>query len=329
MHLILALALGLLACAELEPPGPPPFLQEPAAEEKEEERQALWTIFSDQGSIFVKAGTQQELALGSAITLLGPPIAQTDHRQVVGSAQVTEVWEDLAEVALLDLSEEVTDESQLVARLQEPEDQELLKSIPKAEGGAAIGTQPKAAVSAVAVPAPSAGGGASASASASASAQVSIPADLRTGTAAERIDALLRYEDDPGASAAVVWVMKNDEDASVRKKAWRVVRARWRRGTGSDATHRAAAIWLAAHGTSGLRVEALNAIGKRCSDTSLVSPYLADGSSRIRIEAGDALADMGRLTSQQSKARSLITARLEVESDPKVRAELADALEAL
>ncbi len=57
-------------------------------------------LFVDKGDTFARAGSEQGLKVGSAVTVLGPTIGDTQERRRVGTATVLEVWDSLARVSL-------------------------------------------------------------------------------------------------------------------------------------------------------------------------------------------------------------------------------------
>jgi eukaryotic-like serine/threonine-protein kinase len=59
-------------------------------------------LFTDRGDLFIKAGSNNGLQVGSELTILGDKIAGTDERRRVGVATVMEIWPTLARLALDD-----------------------------------------------------------------------------------------------------------------------------------------------------------------------------------------------------------------------------------
>ena len=57
-------------------------------------------VFVDRGESYVRAGTAQGLQVGSTVSILGPPIADTKERRSIGTGTVVEVWGKLARVSL-------------------------------------------------------------------------------------------------------------------------------------------------------------------------------------------------------------------------------------
>ncbi|MFH1464351.1 MAG: hypothetical protein ABIO70_08180 [Pseudomonadota bacterium] len=132
-----------------------------------------------------------------------------------------------------------------------------------------------------------------------------VPEDLLEGREHAKKEALEeRYEPLPGATALIAWVMQNDPNEEVRFKAWRVIRARWGRGTGDPAEHQAVASWLAIQGENDeLRAEAVGAMGAFGDDMALVELMLGDPDEDVHRAAAQALATMGRRLGLQAEAR--------------------------
>lgn len=55
-------------------------------------------VFTDKGDLFVKAGKNKGLKMGSELKLLGDKIGDTDERRVVGKANVIEIFDTIARV---------------------------------------------------------------------------------------------------------------------------------------------------------------------------------------------------------------------------------------
>ena len=297
LRLVVALAiLGGTAAACGSLPVSLPFLSE-------ERPAAPWPLVVDGDDVFVKAGTRDGLVTGSPLTFVD------GGGWIVGSGRVAHVWDDLAKVERERWDPEIELAAALMARPREPSDEAALAELPP------VGEVEEAAAAPAAAPrrasAPSEG--------AAAPQPVELPADLRTGSADDRIEALTRYEDEPRATAWIVEVMKHDPDYEVRKKAWRVVRARWRRGTGSAAEHERAALWAAAHGDRDVRLEAVSALGKRSSRLANATRFLDDPDAEVRKRAGRAAVDIALRTGQADAARKAITAAAESESDKGVK----------
>lgn len=310
--LLLASSLVLvLACSGFgdtkipEPPEPPPVVASAPA---------VWEYTKEEKQDLVKAGTNEGLAVDATVVLLGPSLAGTDNRQIVGSAKVAEIWPDLSRVTIERLKRDAS--SPVAARAYTPEDQAALDAIPLAKGGG--GTKAASAAAATTSTTPS-----------SEFTVDDVPADLKSGSANAREDALVRYEDDASATQAIVWVLKNDSSSDVRFKAWRVLRARWKRGTGSAAEHEAAAGWLSTNGSEDARLEAIDEIGGRSRSLSLASKHLADPLEKVRIAAGEATFKVGERTGKRSEAKKLLQERRDVESVSGVRKKLGDWIDEL
>ena len=89
MRLVSSVSLLLvfgLACSGMgeSPPVAPPEAVAVAAP-------AAWAYSLENGQELVKGGSTQSLAVGSQVVLLGPPLAGTENRQIVGSAKVAEI----------------------------------------------------------------------------------------------------------------------------------------------------------------------------------------------------------------------------------------------
>lgn len=270
----------------------------------------VWEVTRQDGQVLVKAGAAQGLAADAVVVLLGPPLAGTENRQIVGSAKVAEIWPDLSRVTPERLRTDVPESA--AARAYTPADQVALDGIPLVSG--AKGGRPAAAAAA-----PSTGE----------FTVDQVPADLKSGTPDARMDALVRYETDASMTDAIVWVLKNDSDAAVQFKAWRVVRARWKRGTGSGADHESATAWVAANSADDARVEALDVLGERSRNLTVPAKHLADPLQNVRIAAAKAVFEIGNRTGKRSEAKKLLVDRRDVESAGPVRKRLADWIEEL
>lgn len=310
--------LSALACGgagDVATPEPPPV--EPAAP-------TLWEVVPDADVTpvstapfaTVKAGSGAGLTLDQTVTLVGPAPAAGGAQPVVGSARVTDVGTDSAKLVPLRLADPLP--ASLAARTLQPEDQDALTTLP-AVPATAPGNK-KAATAAPAEPTATAPVGV---------AEARVPEDLRTGTTKQRIDALVRYETRQDATAAIEWVMKNDPDDEVRQKAWRVLRARWKRGTGDSAEHEAAAIWAAAQGARSTRTEAIAALGERGRSLASLTAHLDDRDPDIRIAAAKAIAEWGPRAGEKAAAKKALKAQKDQETDEGVRKKIGDLLEDL
>ncbi|MFN7144009.1 MAG: hypothetical protein ACK4YP_09550 [Myxococcota bacterium] len=299
VHLLPVSLLLALACGGAGEPTTAEVAEAPVAAVP-----TVWELSRQDGQELVKAGTGQGLTVGTPVVLLGPPLAGTDNRQIVGSATVEEVWPDLARVRTDRVKPDAP--PAVAARAYAAEDQAALDAIPL-------------------VTRPGKGGGGAKAAAASSPSEFSaeqVPSDLRSGSANSREEALVRYEGDADKTDAIVWVLKNDDDAGVRKKAWRVIRARWKRGTGAAAAHEAAAVWAAANTDEDTRIEALAAIGERSRTLDAAAKHLADASQAVRIAAAAAVFEIGSRTGKRAEARKLLQDRLALESASPVRKKL-------
>lgn len=75
-----------------------------------------------------------------------------------------------------------------------------------------------------------------------------------------RLDVMTQFEPNPGATMFIIWMMQSDPNYDVRRKAWRMVRARWKHHIGNPEAHEQAALWLADHGNYELAMEAQAAL---------------------------------------------------------------------
>ncbi len=149
-----------------------------------------------------------------------------------------------------------------------------------------------------------------------------VPEDLRSGAAASRLAAIAAHQDDPAATSALVWVMRNDADLPVRKRAWRALRARWDNGVGVGAEHEAAAVWAAANAEEDTRVAALEALGALSRDLDLPARHLADAAQPVRAAAAAAVFAIAGRTGTRADAKKLLQDRLAVESAGPLRKKL-------
>ena len=56
-------------------------------------------VFKDKGDMFLRAGTNKGLKVGSEVVILGEKIGDTDEYRTAGKASVLEVWETLARIS--------------------------------------------------------------------------------------------------------------------------------------------------------------------------------------------------------------------------------------
>lgn len=259
-----------------------------------------WTVSFTNDAHFIPAGTNQALVTDSPLALQGPTIPGTEYRQVVGAARVVEIWPDLARLDIQKLQLGQSETSELVARPRQPEDEAIIAALPdykaakKSSGGNRRVVTKSAPVS-----------------------NVMVPLDLKTGNAGQKINALVTYENDPSMSEAIIWVMKNDTDYEVVLKAWRVVRARWNGSIGNTASHEAAAVWLATNGSKDLRIEAIAAIGRKCTSLNTAAKHINDPDVHIRMASAEAVAAIGLRAGGRTQAREIIAAQVEREPDKR------------
>ncbi len=145
----------------------------------------------------------------------------------------------------------------------------------------------------------------------------------------EREEAVTTLEDDPAATAEIIAVMQTDPEPAVQKRAWRVLRARWKRGTGESAEHQAAALWLLEHPELGLQVEALKALGKYGDDLATAQDLL--GNSEVKLDRAACVATVGiALRQDQAElAKETVQACQERLTDKKSVKELEKLAEGL
>ncbi len=267
----------------------------------------LWAVSLTQDSWFIPAGASQQLVVDAPLTLLGPTIGDTEYRQVVGGALVAELWPELARLEPQRLAEGMESSPDMVARQREPADAPLLDALPEYRKKRAVATARAAAPSTTVV----------------------VPIDLKTGTADQRISALESYEDQDSMTGAIAWVMKNDSNYEVRRKAWRVLRARWRRGTGSSSEHESASVWLSTNGDKDMRSEAISAIGSNSASLDNAKRHLGDDDRDIRLRSAQAVADVGGRTNRSSQARQILAAQVSKESDKKVAKQIGKLISEL
>lgn len=297
------LALGL-ACTGMGGETPAVTPPEPVADAAV----TTWPYSLENGQELVKAGSSSTLAVGSQVVLLGPPLAGTENRQVVGSAKVAEVWPDLARVETERVRRDAPPPE--MARLATPEDQAAIDALPKATG-AAKPRSPTSTPTSDATTEP-----------ADTYTREDLPSDLRDGTPDSREEALVRYENDPTMTQAIVFVMKHDPSEDVRFKAWRVVRARWNKRIGASADHEAAAVWQAGHGAENARCEALAELGDMGHSMAAIEKQAGDPSEDVRAAAAKAIFEMGTRTGKRAEAKEILKERRKVESSGSIRKKL-------
>lgn len=324
------LVVGLVSCSFLDDDRAQDDDQ-PSAEEAAEA--ALWTVSRTDEDWLLGVGEQADLVVGAPVTFLGPAAPDTEQRLVVGGAQVTVLWPGLAKVEVQRLAQGVNAGPQMAARPREPADAALLQALP--EYGGQEGQQAVAALGSSGVKSSGIKSGGVKSSDIKATAvpagfsEADVPIDLKTGSSGERYDALGRYESQEHMTSAIVWVMKNDSDFEVRRKAWRVIRARWRRGTGVAYEHEAAAVWLSSHGSTDLRREAIQAIGNRSSSLNNAKRHIGDGDNDIRLASAEAVAGVAERTDQGDQAREILSNQVAKEESKNVATQMGKLISSL
>ncbi len=171
------------------------------------------------------------------------------------------------------------------------------------------------------------GGGSAVIGSGGGSGTIRASLDPAQATVEEREEAVTALEDDPAATAEIILVMQTDPELAVQKRAWRVLRARWKRGTGDPADHQAAAAWLIEHGELGLQVEALRAMGDYGDDLALAQSLLAHSELRLQRAACVATAGIALRQDQAGLAKETVQACQDSLTDKKSIKELENLLE--
>jgi hypothetical protein len=159
-----------------------------------------------------------------------------------------------------------------------------------------------------------------------------VPKDMRAGSDDTRYRALELAEQRPDLTDAIVWVLQHDPNDEVRRKAWRVIRARWRKDVGSRASNQAAAIWVFEHRPTE-RAEAAWAIAQyglsvfegrdmlAMFDAALIQPYGAQA-----YDLAAAALVLGARTHRLAQARMVVEEAIEQERDAMRRRQLKRAL---
>jgi len=156
-----------------------------------------------------------------------------------------------------------------------------------------------------------------------------LPPDLRSQSTSVRQDGLSMRE----SQADMTWiydiVVRHDPHSEVRKKAWRIVQNRWRKGTGPKREHQAIAVWMLGTGTADQRVEAIGAVSRNGSDVTLLKASLADSRSNVRRAAVDGIAAMVTRTGQTDPARIMLNELKQTETDAKTLKKIDTALSSI
>lgn len=275
------------------------------------EQPTIWPLQHLGEKTLIAAGTDIGLVVESPLTLIS-------NDMIVGGARIVEAGPELSSIEITQLAAEVSTDG-IYVRARLPEDTPILAAL---QTTAPKAIKPKnTTVVPISNPDPIVE-------KTNIEPTLVIPNDLKYGTADTRIEALIRYENNPSATAIIIWSMKNDPDFEVRKKAWRVIRARWNRGTGVPSEHDSAASWMASNGPSDLRVEAIAAIG-RTTSLSKAGKYINDSDPNVRVASADAICETGLRTNQIDKTREMIADRLSKEEDEWVIKSLTKDLKKL
>ncbi len=142
-----------------------------------------------------------------------------------------------------------------------------------------------------------------------------------------REEAVTGLEDIPDATEIIVRVLQTDPEPAVQKRAWRVLRARWKRGTGEPAEHQAAAVWLIENGDTGLQNEAIRAMGEYGDDLALVQSQLDHAELKVQRAACVATAEIATRQEQPDLAKETLEACQERLTDKRSQKELGKLLE--
>ena len=154
-----------------------------------------------------------------------------------------------------------------------------------------------------------------------------IPVALTSGTADSREDALVRLENDPDATALIAWSLSNDSDNRVRRKAWRVIRARFRKGTGDFDEHQKVVGWVVRNGPKSLRLEAIAELGARGNDVGMLLPAVRSDDSQLATEAVKVMPDvLARDPDGKERLARALRLRRSRTTDPKLRRQLEDLI---
>jgi len=153
-----------------------------------------------------------------------------------------------------------------------------------------------------------------------------LPPDLRSQSTSVRMDGLSMREDQADATWIYDVVVRHDPHSEVRKKAWRTILLRWRRGVGSKMEHQRVVVWMLSTGTSDQQVEAIDYIARFGTDVNLLAPPLADSRSAVRRAAVDGIGVMVGRTGQKVSARMLLEDLAKTEQDSKTLSKIESTL---
>ena len=153
-----------------------------------------------------------------------------------------------------------------------------------------------------------------------------LPADLRSQSTSVRMDGLTMREAQPDATWIYATVVRHDPHSEVRKKAWRIVLNRWRRGIGPKMEHQRIVAWMLGDGTSDQRIEGIDYVSRYGTDVNLLASTLDDPRTSVRRAAVTGISAMAPRTGQKVTARILLDDRAKVEADSKTATLIEKAL---
>ncbi len=156
-----------------------------------------------------------------------------------------------------------------------------------------------------------------------------LPPDLRSQSTSVRMDGLSMRESQSDTTWIYDIVVRHDPHSELRKKAWRIIQNRWRKGIGPKSEHQAIAVWMLGTGTADQRIEAIDSVARSGSDINLLKASLADSRSSVRRAAIDGIASMARRTGQADPARIMLHELKKTETDSKAMKKIEAALAAI
>ena len=156
-----------------------------------------------------------------------------------------------------------------------------------------------------------------------------LPADLRSQSTSVRSDGLSMRESQEDVTWLYAIVVRHDPHSELRKKAWKIVQNRWRKGIGPRLEHEEIALWVLDNGTADQRVEAIDSVSRNGSDVMMLKSSLADTRTTVRRAAVDSMVLMARRTGQADPARIMLNELKNTETDSKTLKKIADALESI
>jgi serine/threonine-protein kinase len=147
-----------------------------------------------------------------------------------------------------------------------------------------------------------------------------------TRNSAKRIEALTNYERSPLTTPIIWTVLYADPDPEVRRKAWRVVRARVNAGIGDRRENEAITLWVSHHGDASVQAEAIATLGSHGISIDPVVNHLWNPDVGARLAAVAALEAWAKGgSSQRAKVDDIFEERATVETDGGVLAKLSGA----